>query len=76
MVLGTVLKLGKASFPHEQCHLRATLVGGFLLLSSFINVGYNQLASRIVTLTFPNEKCEQRIRVVSSQGTPTPSFPP
>ena len=26
-------------------------------------------------LTFPNEKCEKRIRVVSSKDTPTPSFP-
>ena len=66
MILGTVrsyklrgksgyLPIGKAGFPHEQCHLRATLVGGFLLLSSFINVDYNQLALRIVTLSFPNE---------------------
>ena len=36
---------------HEQCHPRATLVGGFLL-SSFINVCYNQSASRIVILAF------------------------
>ena len=28
------------------------MVGGFFLLSSFINVGYNQWASRIVILTF------------------------
>ena len=24
---------------------------------------------------FPNEKCEQRIRVLRSKSTPTPSFP-
>ena len=41
-----------AGFSHEQGHPRATLVGGFLLIPLCINVGHNQSAWRIVTLTF------------------------
>ena len=39
------------------------------------NVDHNQLASRIVTLTFLTKKCEQRIHVLRTKGTPLPSFP-
>ena len=42
----------KAGFSHEQGQPLATSVGGLLLRFSFINVSYNQWASRIVTLTF------------------------
>ena len=68
---------GKASFSHKRCHLRATLAADFLLLSSFINQVINQpmdIADRYPR--FPNEKCEQRIPVLSSKGTLAPSFPP
>ena len=47
------------------------MVGGLLPIPSSISVGHNQSTSRIVTLTFLNEKCEQRIRVRHANGTPT-----
>ena len=36
----------------------------------------SQWITRILVLAFPNEKYEQRIRVLRSKDTPIPSFPP
>jgi hypothetical protein len=51
------------------------LVGDFLHL--FSNNGFSKkFASLIFTLTFPNGKCNQRIRFPRAQNTPITSFAP